>query len=77
MVGTDSKMYHKWWDGGAWRGWENLGGTIISAPAAVSWGPNRIDTFAIGTNSRLYHKWWDGGPWRGWEDLGGTCIQGP
>jgi hypothetical protein len=29
-----------------------------SAPAAVSWGPNRIDTFVMGTDSTLWHKWW-------------------
>ena len=38
--------------------WENLGGTIkTSAPAAVSWGPNRIDVFARGQNQNLIHMY--------------------
>jgi predicted Zn-dependent protease len=51
-------MWHKWWDGSAWRGWENLGGILTSAPAAVSWGLNRIDTFVRGTDNAMWHKWW-------------------
>lgn len=41
-----------------WSGWESLGGTLTSAPAAVSWGPNRIDVFVKGTDNALWHKWW-------------------
>ena len=37
--------------------WESLGGTITSAPAAVSWGPNRIDVFARGQNQNLIHMY--------------------
>jgi hypothetical protein len=51
-------MYHKWWNGSSWSGWENLGGQIYSAPEAVSWGPNRIDAFAIGGNHAMYHRWY-------------------
>ena len=50
-------MWHKWYENG-WSGWESLGGVLVSAPAAVSWGPNRIDCFAAGTDSALWHKWW-------------------
>jgi hypothetical protein len=75
-IGTDLAMYHKWWDGTAWRGWESLGGVCISAPRAVSWGPNRIDAFVIGTDRATWHRWWDGSAWRGWESLGGVCLEG-
>ena len=34
--GTDNHMWHKWWAPG-WSGWEDLGGIIDGAPAAVSW----------------------------------------
>ena len=27
--GTDQAMYHRWWDGTAWGGWEYLGGVIL------------------------------------------------
>ncbi len=77
VVGGDSALYHKWWDGTGWSGWENLGGFCLSAPTAVSWGPNRIDTFVVGGDNALYHKWWDGTGWSGWENLGGFCTYGP
>jgi hypothetical protein len=70
-------MWHKWWNGAAWSGWEDLGGVIDGAPAAVSWGPNRIDCFARGMNNHMWHKWWNGAAWSGWEDLGGVITAGP
>lgn len=70
-------MWHKWWDGKEWQGWEDLGGTLTSAPAAVSWGPNRIDCFIQGTDNHLWHKWWDGKEWQGWKDLGGVLTSAP
>src|SRR5262249_47495824 len=51
-------MWHKWWNGSSWSGWESLGGVLTSAPAAVSWGPNRIDCFVRGTDNAMWHKWW-------------------
>ena len=56
-------MYHRWWDGNAWGGWENLGGIILESPNCVTWGPGRIDCFARGTNAAMYHRWWDGAQW--------------
>ena len=47
---------------------------LTSAPAAVSWGPNRIDTFARGSNGHMWHKWWDGSVWSQWEDLAGDLT---
>jgi peptidoglycan hydrolase-like protein with peptidoglycan-binding domain len=75
--GTDNALWHRWWDGSAWRGWESLGGVITSNPGAVSWGSNRIDVFARGTDNALWHRWWDGNAWRGWESLGGVLSSGP
>ena len=57
--GTDSALWHKWYEGG-WGDWESLGGTLTSSPAAVSWGPGRIDVFARGTDSALWHTWYEG-----------------
>ena len=45
-----------------WGGWESLGGTVVSAPAAVSWEPERIDCFAAGADSALWHRWWEAEP---------------
>ncbi|MEO8084128.1 MAG: hypothetical protein ABI780_09920 [Ardenticatenales bacterium] len=52
-------------------------GPLASAPAAVSWGPNRIDTFARGMDRHLWHKWWDGAAWSDWHDLGGSLTSAP
>ncbi len=73
--GTDSALWHKWYDNG-WSGWESLGGVLTSGPAAVSWGSNRVDVFVRGTDSALWHKWYDNG-WSGWESLGGVLTSEP
>jgi C1A family cysteine protease len=74
--GTDSAVYHKWWDGSHWNGWESLGGQIQGAPAICSWASGRLDIFAVGLNHHLWHKWYQGG-WSNWEDLGGILSSEP
>jgi hypothetical protein len=79
-VGTDSALWHRWWDGSSWGGWESLGGVLESTPKAVSWSAGRLDVFAVGTDSALWHRWWDGSSWGGWESLGGLLespLNGP
>ena len=56
--GTNLAMFHRWWDGSAWGGWENLGGIILEGPNCVSWGANRLDCFARGTDRAMLHRWW-------------------
>lgn len=75
-TGTDSQVFHKWWNGSSWNGWEPLGGTIQGAPSICSWANGRLDIFAVGTNHHLFHKWYQGG-WSGWEDLGGLLSSEP
>jgi len=70
-------MYHRWWDGSNWGGWESLGGIILDEPKCESWGPNRIDCFARGTDRAMYHRWWNGSAWGGWESLGGIILETP
>jgi peptide methionine sulfoxide reductase MsrB len=60
-----------------WQGWEDLGGTVASAPAVASGAPNRLDVFAARTNGSLGHKRWDGATWHAWEDLVGTFKGAP
>jgi hypothetical protein len=77
-------LKHFWWDGGAWNGGnvffplpppEDLGGNgnLIESPAAVSWGPNRLDIFATGALGHWMHTWWGPG-WGGPEDLGDGSL---
>jgi hypothetical protein len=49
-------------------------GQGLSAPAAVSWAANRLDSFAVGFDGDLYHLWWNGSAWGGPENLGGNGI---
>jgi hypothetical protein len=74
--GTDSAVYHRWWDGSNWLGWESLGGIIQGAPAISSWASGRLDVFGVGTDHRMYRKWFQGG-WSGWESLGGQFSSEP
>jgi hypothetical protein len=73
---TDNQLHHKWWDGSSWNGWEDLGGTLTSEPAAVSPGPDRLDVFVRGNGNSLYHRWWFGTGWSDWEARGGILMSG-
>jgi hypothetical protein len=55
-VGTDNAVWHKWWDGSAWGGWESLGGSVFSEVSSVSWAANRLDLFGVGADSAVYRK---------------------
>jgi ABC-type taurine transport system substrate-binding protein len=85
VVGTDSALYHKWWNGSSWgpslTGYEFQGGKVIAPPEAVSWGPDRLDVFVVGTDHALYHKWWNGSAWgpslTGYEYQGGILVGKP
>jgi outer membrane protein assembly factor BamB len=76
-AGTDSGMWHTWWDGTKWNSWEPLGGILTSDPAAASLTANRIDVFVRGTDAQLWHIWWAGAGWSGWQPLGGILTSGP
>ncbi|MEU4091620.1 Dot/Icm T4SS effector Zinc-dependent metalloprotease LegP [Streptomyces sp. NPDC026673] len=84
-VGTNSELFHKWWDGGGWgpgvKDWESLGGTFTGRPTSLAWAHDRLDVFAVGTDLALRHKWWDGNSWgpgvKDWESLGGVCASPP
>jgi hypothetical protein len=51
-------MMHKWWDGAAWSGEEDLGGVLSSGVGVSSWAAGRLDCFVEGTDSAMYHKWY-------------------
>jgi hypothetical protein len=40
----------------SWQTWGSLGEPRVSAPTAVSWGPNRLDVFVVGTGNVIMHK---------------------
>jgi ABC-type taurine transport system substrate-binding protein len=85
VLGSDSALYHKWWDGSAWgpsvSDYEYMGGICSAGPEVVSWGPNRLDAFVLGTDLALYHKYWNGSAWgpsvTDYEYMGGICVSPP
>jgi hypothetical protein len=55
-IGSDRQLYHQWYDGGpTWSGWQLAqGGTLTSAPAAVSPTFGDLQVFARGTNLGIW-----------------------
>ena len=51
-------------------------GGMYSAPSAVSWGPGRVDVFAMGSDYALWHRAYDGS-WHAWESWGGVIVDAP
>ena len=76
VEGTDGALWHKWWTGTSWSGWESLGGKLTSSPAATSQGSGLIDVFARGTGGALWYKDWNGAAWSSWHSLGGQIPTG-
>lgn len=63
-------------NGTSWAPITNLGGAIVSAPAAVSWSGdnNRLDVFGRGVNNDLQWRWWTPSTgWSAWTSLGGNA----
>jgi hypothetical protein len=83
VLGTDSALYHKWYDGSGWgpslTGYEYMGGICVDEPRVTAWDSDRLDVFVVGTDGGLYHKWWNGSAWgpslTGYEALGGVISE--
>jgi hypothetical protein len=63
--------------GGSWGRPLDLGGSLRSQPAVVSWAPGRFDVFARGTDNRLKWRTWRVGTWSDWRSLGGALTSAP
>lgn len=75
-------LIHKFFNGG-WKTWEKLPNftgdrevKFVDAPAAVSWGPDRLDCFVRGIDGRMYHIWYDKG-WGKFEVFDGIIASAP
>ncbi len=64
-------------DGGSWSRAITRGGSLASQPAAVSWGPGRVDVFARGTDDRLKWRTRTAAGWSDWKSLGGALGSAP
>jgi Repeat of unknown function (DUF346) len=79
---SDFSMRYNAWNGIAWTGAYDLGGTFASVPAATSGGTSaktaRADVFAVGTDYAIYHKAIVNGVLpAAWENLGGIFASAP
>jgi glucose/arabinose dehydrogenase len=63
--------------GGAWSAFHPIPGAVASAPAAVSWGGNRVDLFARSLGGQLLHAYSTGGGYSAWQNLGGSITSAP
>jgi hypothetical protein len=63
---------HAYFDGASWIATLDITGLSIDDPAAVSWGPGRIDVAALGTDYKLYHWRYDGA-WHPFEAVSTTA----
>lgn len=73
---TDNALWHRFWNGSAWSGWESLGGTLASSPGCVSWGANRLDVVARSSNGTVVQWWWNGSSWQS-INQGGSILGDP
>jgi hypothetical protein len=56
---SDNGLSHMWYDNDNYSQWEDLSGTFVAPPRAVS-GPSRIDLVGLGTDLRIWHKYYNG-----------------
>jgi hypothetical protein len=67
-----------------WSGWSTpLGGSlggltpVNRAPAACSWGTDRLDVFVQGMDGALWQREYKNNAWSSWASLGGKLTSGP
>jgi hypothetical protein len=81
VVGSDYQVWHNYYLGSSWSGWQPLGtpppGLSAHAPEAVSWASGRIDLFARGNDGALWQLTFNGGWSTTWVNLGGGIAGGP
>jgi hypothetical protein len=70
--GQDTSLIERSKQGEVWSPWRSIGGSLSSAPAAVSWAPTRIDVVARAQGDRLVQAWSQGI----WSDFVAFPLQG-
>lgn len=77
----DNRLFYRAYENEAWQGagWTDFsdGRRFETSPATVSWGPDKIDLFAV-WNRQVQHRYFQGGGWSPWaETLGGITNDTP
>lgn len=71
--GLDNELFHNRFDGTAWSGWKDLGGSLSQPDIAASAANGRIDVYVIGAGGAIYQisSTDDGLTWGPYVALGG------
>jgi hypothetical protein len=74
---SDTGTLQHWSYANGWHGPVSRGGNLANGagPAAVSWGGDRLDVFAIGADQTMQHWWVNGDEWNGPEQLLGATLE--
>ncbi|KAK4150428.1 hypothetical protein C8A00DRAFT_46171 [Chaetomidium leptoderma] len=74
----DKTCKHKSSDGAEWGTWEDMGGSLDSAPAACSRKKDNMHVFCTGTDNQAWHRSYDAGSgWGKWQNMGGYVKHYP
>ncbi|VBB80504.1 Putative protein of unknown function [Podospora comata] len=76
----DRKCRHKYYRGGSnpWiPEWDDLGGSLDSAPSCCSRRSGYMHMFCKGTDYQIWHRPYSGGGWGSWQPMGGNCKHYP
>ena len=76
VAGKDRALWTNVSDGGAWTGWQRVGGEINGSPDAVA-GPGFVEVFALGTDKSIVHVRRTANSWGQWHSLGGELESAP
>ncbi len=77
VKGTNGGMYHKSYTvASGWSGWDYLGGSLTSSPAATSRNPGGITVFARGTDGAVWYRDYVNSYWGNWVSIGGQVSTG-
>ena len=79
VQGTDHALWtNHYQSGSGWSGWQSLGGSLTSSPAATSPTSSVTDVFVRGTDGAIWEKATTNGgsSWSGWTSLGGQIASG-
>jgi hypothetical protein len=58
VLGENSYLFQKSWDGTRWGEWVNHKNIYLYKPVAISRDPSSIDLFLVDTEHGLRHKHW-------------------
>jgi hypothetical protein len=78
LHGSDNAVWMQEYTGSGWTSQQSMVLLIQGAPAAASWGANRVDVFVRDTNNVLQQAVWQGGSgFIGWFALGSGVAGDP